>query len=161
MDFTFKAASENDVSTIKKLYKDALENPFCTWNEYYPSDIEINGDIENKNLFILYGGEAPVGAISIVSENELDGFDFWETKEDAAEIARVVVAKEFIGRGISEILVENAEKTLKAQGKRALHLAAALKNIPAQRCYKARGFIKRGKSFMYGHDFILMEKPLA
>ncbi len=104
-------------------------------------------------------GERIVGAISVVPENELDGFN-WSVKSDARELARVVVAPELRGRRLGGFMVESLLPILAESGVTAIHLSAAKANLPACKTYERLGFTRVGEASLYGRMYYLYEYPL-
>lgn len=156
----FRAAGKADADAVLAVYKSAVGRPFCTWDEFYPGREEIDGDIAAGCLFLMEAGEEIVGAVSVIPENEMDGFPCWRETENVREIARVIVNPPRQGQGLSEALVQSALNVLRANGINAVHLAVAEENIPARRAYARLGFITVGENDMYGHHFYLCEKKL-
>ena len=142
------------------LYESAKNGAFCVWNDNYPSMIEIEHDLETMNLYVMTDGSKVIGAISVVPENELDGFDCWSWK-DGKEIARVVIDKDYQGHGLSHQMVQSIESILRENGCKAIHLSVAKSNIPAYKTYIKAGFAVVGEAQMYGNDYYLMEKEIT
>ncbi len=157
--YAFRKATREDASAIYALYKSVIGEEFCVWTESYPDMLEIDGDLKTDNLFVLTDGEKIIGAISIVPENELDGFASFTS--DGAEIARVVIAKEYRGKSLSKEMVSEIEKILCNRGAKAIHLSVAKSNFPAFKTYIKAGFKAVGEAEMYGGDYYLMEKLLS
>lgn len=155
----FRQAQQQDLSQIHALYRSLVGRPYCTWDETYPDWIEINEDYENGGLYVMAEGAEIVGAISIVSKNELDELPFWRSS-GAKEIARVAVAPGQQRKGIASQMTAAAIRTLKAQGIPAIHLLVAKGNPPAQQVYRKNGFAFLGECFQFGHDFFACEKIL-
>ncbi len=156
--YIFRKAKREDTSDIYSLYKSVLGEEFCAWNENYPDMLEIEGDLAADNLFVLTDSERIIGAISIVPENELDGFDIFTSA--GAEIARVVIAKEYRGCGLSGKMVAETEAILRKRGCKAIHLSVAKTNIPARKTYIKAGFQTVGEAEIYGGEYYLMEKEI-
>lgn len=156
----FRLAREDEAGIIHALYRQAAGREFCVWNQEYPGMSEITHDTETGNLFVLEKDGRVIGAISVVPENELDDLLCWNHKEDANEIARVVIHPDDQGKGYSGIMLENTLEELTSRGCRAVHLSVADENIPAQKTYQRLGFVMSGESDMYGHHFFLYEKAL-
>lgn len=156
----FRKAQENESEKILNVYHSVIGSQFCAWNNLYPSEYEICADMEAGTLYVIENQNAIISAISVVPENELDGFDCWEEKENAREFARVAVMPDCQGKGIAGILVSKIEKILKSQCIGAIHISVAKKNIPAQKLYQSHGFSIRGEAEMYGNSFWLFEKLL-
>ncbi len=156
--YIFRKAEKEDASAVYALYKSVIGEEFCVWNDAYPDMIEIEGDLDENDLFVLTEGEKIIGAISIVPENELDGFDCFTS--DGAEIARVVIAKEYRDRGLSYKMVGEMEKILLKRDYKSIHLSVAKSNIPAYKTYIKAGFKTVGEAEIYGGDYYLMEKQI-
>ena len=92
----FRKAETCEAEAIRVLYQAVIGTPFCTWDESYPGETEIAGDLSADTLYVLEEDHQVIGAISIVSENELDHFSCWSVKENAREFARVVIKPENI-----------------------------------------------------------------
>lgn len=153
----FRLAGQEDAGQVLSLYKSAQSGEFCVWNDDYPSITEIMQDLETKNLYVMTDGSKIIGAISVVPENELDGFDCWLCKT-GREIARVVIDRAYQGRGLSFEMVHNIMSILREKDCKAVHLSVVKTNIPAYRTYIKAGFAVVGEAQMYGNDYYLMEK---
>jgi len=159
--YLFRKAGPEDAENVLKLYRSVVGQPFCTWNEFYPGQEELDCDLPAGNLFLLENAEgALAGAISIVSDNELDWFEGWENRENTAEFARVVIAPAFRGNGLAKLLVQNVLDEMRARGVSATHISVAKINIPAVKTYEALGFMIRGEADMYDNHYYLCEKIL-
>lgn len=153
------AAQKEDAQKVLSLYQRAKSGAFCVWDDSYPTMTEIERDLETENLYVLTDGSNVIGAISVVPENELDGFDCWSCKE-GKEIARVVVDKRWQGQGLSFEMVQQVESILRSNGCKAIHLSVVKSNIPAYKTYIKAGFAVVGEAQMYGNDYYLMEKAI-
>ena len=155
----FRMATQDDAAQVLSLYERAKSDALCVWNDSYPSMTEIEHDLETKNLYVMTDGGKVIGAISVVPENELDGFDCWSCK-DGKEIARVVIDKACQGRGLSFEMVQSIVPILRKNGCKAIHLSVVKTNIPAYKTYVKAGFAVVGEAQMYGNDYYLMEKAI-
>ena len=148
-----------DKAAVLSLYDAVKGAEFCTWNEYYPTELEFDTDLAADCLLVLEQDGKIIGAASAVTQNELDEAALWKCT-DAREIARIAIAPEMQGRGLSKMLVAKLLAELAKNGARAVHLSVAKKNIPAQSCYKSLGFETVGECEMYGNSYFLCEKEL-
>jgi ribosomal protein S18 acetylase RimI-like enzyme len=155
----FRIAHHGDEERILSLYQDAKTTEFCVWNDSYPTIAEIEHDLETGSLYVMTDGGNIIGAISVVPENELDGFDCWSYK-DGKEIARVVIDKAYQGHGLSFEMVQSVVSILQKSGCKAIHLSVVKTNIPAYKTYIKAGFSVVGEAQMYGNDYYLMEKSI-
>jgi len=154
------AAREQDAQKILALYQSVLGGEYCVWNELYPGMEEIETDTANGRLFWMLDGRTPAGAVSILTENEMDDFDCWRRPGRACEIARVVIAPAYQGRGLSKKLVEGAAARAKDRGYDVIHLSVAKGNTPAVQLYASMGFETVGEKDMYGNSYWLCEKAI-
>ena len=156
----FRPARRDEAEAVLALYKSVLGTPFCIWNEEYPGQLEIDGDLHSDSLFVWEEEGRLIGAVSIVPENELDGFDCWTHSEKAGEFSRVVLHPDRQGQHLARLLVENVLAQMKKRGYESAHISVALDNIPAQRTYRSLGFGTVGQAEMWGHRFYLCEYAL-
>ena len=156
----FRLAKFEELPLVQALYHSVIGSKFCTWDEDYPGSEDINADYGNSALFVLTEGSSLLGAVSIVPKNELEELDCWHCRENTAELARVVVAPSMQGKGLSKRLVTEAENLLRQRGVKVVHLLAAVKNIPANRCYASCGYVRYGVIPMYDNLYYPCEKLL-
>jgi ribosomal protein S18 acetylase RimI-like enzyme len=156
----FRKAESDEAEVIMTLYRAVIGTPFCTWDESYPGETEITGDLSSGSLYVMEEDQELIGAISVVPENELDDLNCWKTRENVREFARVVLRPDQQHKGLSVQLVEGIIRELQSQGVSAIHIAVAKENIPAQKLYRKTGFDFCGEADLYGHSFYLCEKVL-
>ncbi len=156
---TFRNANLGDLPQIASLYRAAIGTPGCTWNESYPGMFELEHDFSSGNLYVLSEGETVIGAVSVVSPNELDDAYGWEV-QNAKEIARVVISQDHKGCGLAVQMLSQLFKKLRQEGCSAIHLSAACCNAAAIKTYQRLGFAFLAQAHLYGHQFYLCEKKL-
>lgn len=155
----FRNANSGDLPQIASLYRTAIGTPGCTWNESYPGAFELEHDFASCNLYVLSEGERVIGAVSVVSPNELDDACAWEV-QNAREIARVVISQDYKGRSLATQMLSQLFEKLKQEGCNAIHLSAACCNASAIKTYQRLGFAFLAQTHLYGHQFYLCEKKL-
>ena len=152
-----KATSEN-AKAVLELYRSVIGRRFCVWDENYPNEQTIREDINANTLYILEDEGRIIGAASVVPENECDHLECWQC--EGREIARVAVAPEFQGWGLSKAIMSRIIDDLRQQGCKSVHLLAAVENIPAVRTYKRLGFEFYDEVEEFGHIYYPCEKLL-
>lgn len=157
--YIFRLAKLEEKNIISSLYESVKDSIFCTWNEFYPDLDFIIDDIKNNCLYVLVDNNKIIGAASIVPINELDEESYWKEK-NAKEIARICINTSHQGCGLAKEMVKEIEVILKNKGIKAIHLLAAIHNIPACKTYKALGYEVKSRVFMYDNDYYAMEKLL-
>lgn len=158
-EFSLQRATPEDEACVMALYRSAVGTPFSAWDDEYPGLREIRHDTETGNLWLLTCGERICGSFSVMPENELDGKNCWQVsgEDGAREISRVVLSPHERGKGLSRVLVGKAIGMLRERGVPAIHLSAAVKNLPAVKNYLSLGFAVRETCEMYGGTYHLCE----
>ena len=152
-----RKALSYELSQIAALYRSAIGTPGCTWNGDYPGAFELEHDFQGGNLYVLTNRAGVIGAVSLVQPRELDGCADWECRENAAEIARVVIGRDFAGHGLAVTMLKMLFIRLKEKGCGAVHLSVAKCNPAAIRTYRKLGFTFLDERDMYGHSYYLCE----
>lgn len=156
-----RPAEQKDVPRIWALYRAAAKRPYCTWDETYPGETELQSDLASGGLYVAELDGAFAGAVSIVAENELEDLAFWSiSAAPRREISRVVIEDAYVGRGLAVVMITQLLALLKAQGCRAVRLLVAKGNLPAIRIYEKLGFSFSGECYRYDIDFYACEKAL-
>ena len=152
-----RKARADEKEIVRAPYLSVKGSEGCTWNENYPSDIELDGDLSNDALFVLTENGEIVGAVSVVEPRELDEMPFCQERDHVCEIARVVVRPERQGRGYAERMLSMLFDSIRSEGVLGVHILVAKKNAAASRLYEKLGFDRRGECFEYGIDFFAEE----
>ena len=155
----FRIANSDDLPQIASLYRAAIGTPGCTWNESYPGNFELEHDFASGNLYVMSEGETVIGAVSVVSPNELDDAYTWEV-QNAKEIARVVISQDYKGRSLAVQMLSQLFEKIKRESCDAIHLSVACCNAAAIKTYQRLGFAFLAQAHLYGHQFYLCEKIL-
>lgn len=118
----------------------------------------------NKKQFLYEVNENEFSFPFVVEEkNEIIGYYiFWKLFEEA-NLVKISVAKEYQGRGISHILLEDCLKRVKALDCEKVFLEVRTSNKKAIELYKKHGFIKTSIRKGYyddGEDALILEKRI-
>ena len=154
----FCVASEAQLPQILSLYRSVIGKEGCTWDMFYPSEGTLKEDFAAKQLYVLQMGDLLIGAGSIVPENELDDLGLWQACGNAKELARIVIAPAWQGKGYGKLLVQRLCDQLSHHKCAAVHILVAKENHPAQQMYRQLGFRNKGDCQRYGLDFFAYEK---
>lgn len=140
----FRLATNEDLNDIKSVYlrimEDINDTNLCMWDEDYPISC-FEEDIDNKCLHILTDGEAIAGAVAICESGECDEKMRWkDIGAKALYLFRLGVNVNYKGKGIGNILVQEAMKSIKKRGVEYLRLFVVIDNLPAIKLYERNGF---------------------
>lgn len=156
-NLVFENASENNLDEIMELYKRVIKTTFTTWDENYPSRELIEGDIKNKELFVIKSKDKIV-AVSFLGAKEKDNEKWCVELKKPIGIARICVAPECQGKGIGAFLVKSLIQRAKNQGADGMHFHVEVSNISAMKMYEKCGFKNYGRGQSnYGYDYYKYE----
>lgn len=156
----FLQARAQDAPDVLKLYQSCIGLPGCTWNEYYPTDEDIQIDRAQGALYILRDGDAVIGAVSAGFKCELDGVCPWQARNNPGEIGRLCISPARRGEGLGARLLREALMVLRAKGFDGARLLVSPENPPALRLYKSAGFTRAGEAELYERRWQCMETQL-
>ena len=158
----FTRATENDKTEILALYRSLVGTEFCAWNENYPSEIEVEGDMSRDALFCLKDDESKIiGVISIDDDEAVEKLPCWtESLKPAAELSRLGVRVENQNQGIARKLLQYGMEELKCQGMKSVHFLVCKTNQKAIRSYDKLNFDIVGECELFGEEWWCYEKSL-
>ena len=153
---------EKDLDEVFSLYRAALGEPGCVWNENYPDRELIKEDIEKECLYGLRDEKGKIlASIALDRDEEIDSLPCWDSQLlPAAELARLVVAKEYQNKSVARLLITEMEQVLKRKGYQSVHYLVAQDNTKARRSYAKLHFSYKGETDLWGHHYLCYEKEL-
>lgn len=157
---TLRLAKREELPTILKMYRSVIGKQGCNWSVLYPNEVTLYDDFNTGNLYVLCRGKTIIGAGSIVPKNELDDLNCWYYREAPREIARIVIAPEYQGKGYGKQLVNKLCHKLEYMHCRAVHLLVSTENHSAQKMYIRARFLNKGQCHRYDHDYFAFERKL-
>lgn len=80
--------------------------------------------------------------------------------EEIAEIKRMRVSKEYQGKGIGKIILNELEERALEKGYKKLILDTTVNHVPAQKLYRKSGYIETKRELLAGFETIFFEKSL-
>ncbi len=161
MSVEFRPARPEELEAVLSLYREARAGEFCVWDDEYPTRREAEGDLAAGCLYVLTEEAEVIGVLSVIPERELDGLAEWRfSGEDTRELGRITVSSRHHGKGYAGYMVRQIAERLQRQGVKALHISAAVCNLPALRTYEKLGFCNVARLPLYGGEYLLLEKLL-
>ena len=161
MEYEIVMAAEEDKEEILSLYRTQIGREGCPWNEYYPSDEEINWDLSRDALFVLKESGRIKAAVSIEEDEQADAISCWNAGlAPAGELARLAVQPEEQNRGLGRIMLQFGMEELKRRGFHGIRILVNKHNTRAICCYRVFGFHVAGECHMYEQDFLCYEREL-
>lgn len=144
----FRKSKTNDVKSIMKIINQAQEffknKGIDQWQNNYPNEDTIIGDIKNIESYVLEK-DGEVVATSMVTfkgeptyESIYDGK--WLSNNKYAAIHRVAVSNNHKGLGLSTEIIKCVEKLCVDSGVHSIKIDTHEENIPMQRVLEKNGF---------------------
>ncbi len=154
-------AKVEDKNEILKLYKAQLGREYCPWNEYYPSEEEIDFDLSRDALLIMRSEGKIIAAISIDDDDAVNNLEYWTPElQPGGELSRLAVSPECQGKGIAKEMINAGLEELRKRGFKSLHFLVNRNNLKACKCYAAYPFNKVGECELYDQPMLCYEMEL-
>lgn len=155
-----RQAKQEELREILSMYRSVIGKPGCSWSISYPNEATLHEDFRAGNLFVLCRGKTVIGAGSIVPRNELDDLNCWYYREEAREIARIVIKPEYQSKGYGKHLINKLCLKLEYKHCQVVHILVSKENHHALNLYRETGFRCKGECERYGHSYYAYEKKL-
>ncbi len=164
-DFEARPATAEDARAILDLYHACAAwgtiYGNSSWNTLYPAMEEIEADLALDGLFVMTCKKQIIAAISLIPHDDLDELDCWSDLLSCVPV-RLGVHPHWqrSASRIAERMMVYICGIARQRGYQALRFLAAESNLPACRLYDTLACDKKGKTVMYGHEFLCYEKLL-
>jgi GNAT superfamily N-acetyltransferase len=148
------------VATVAELLDEATawvgERGFQQWPLPFPRD-ELAAAVERGEVYVAeLNGEA-VATVTLLWDDPT----YWgERPPDAAYVHKLAVRRACAGQRIGHAIVEWADVTAAAQGRRFLRLDCLRDNPGIRAYYDHLGFEHRGDLVVNGRDMSIYERPV-
>ena len=154
----FLKATYDDVPEIMALYKDVIKNTFTTWDENYPSEDMIKGDIDDGNFYVLKDNLKIVAASFLGKKT--DDKELWQNAlSSPMGVARICVSPTQQGKGVGTYFMKMLIDEAKKRGADGMHFHVCVQNPSAIKMYEKCGFRKFGDIVVqYGFEFFKYEQ---
>lgn len=164
IEIKIKKANIRDLHDICMLFEKATrnmnENMILQWDELYPTQEIIRGDILNNQMYlgVIENQIASVFVLNQQSDAEYANGN-WRYKDFTyAVVHRLCVDPQFQKKGIGTKTMQQIENILKSEGTAAIRLDAFSLNPYALRMYEKLGYMKVGEVNWRTGLFYLYEK---
>ncbi|MDO5516131.1 MAG: GNAT family N-acetyltransferase [Clostridium sp.] len=156
-----KQASENDIRVIEDILSDAVRYLDKAgipnqWNETSIKWDKLSKDYKIGDFYIAYENDIPAGCMALTDHDE----KYWpETiKGQSLYLHKLVVKREFSGKGFSKELIDFAKKLTHESGAHTLRLDCNYYRDKLRSIYEGEGFsFVRSKSIGHNIEMALYE----
>ncbi len=164
MEYRFRLAETSECKEIVALYSGAIqhqiEQKIYQWDELYPNEKVLTGDIMNREMYVLTKGAKILACVVLNEEQDLEyQTGAWSYREGRiAVIHRLCVNHTSQGGGFGRLTMEYAEQKIKAEGYSSIRLDTFSENVISRKLYESLGYTYAGTVTFRKGLFYLMEK---
>jgi ribosomal protein S18 acetylase RimI-like enzyme len=139
--------TEEIMSLIKDCIRDMESRGIHQWGDFYPTREIIQGDIENRSIYLAKGNGMILGIITINEEQPLEWRSVnWSNQEDRViTLHRLAVNPAWQKQGIGQKLLDYAENYASNNGYSVIRLDAYSGNPRALKLYEKHGYARVGQ----------------
>ena len=144
----FRKATASDIDCIMKIIRQAQayfkKNGINQWQNNYPNNETIKGDIGSGYGYVLEDRGEIIGTVAVSFDGEktydviYDGE--WLSSGEYAVIHRMAVDDAYKGRGLSSIIIKHIENICLGRGVHSIKIDTHSENISMQRLIKKNDF---------------------
>jgi ribosomal protein S18 acetylase RimI-like enzyme len=166
MDSIFRPAEAGDADAVVSLFMQAIshmrQHGIEQWDEVYPSEAVLRGDIARGEMLVLERGGELLSAVVINEQQDAEYVQgHWRCEGEPAVIHRLCVHPKHQRQGVAKETMHRAERLIAERGYGCVRLDAFTLNPYALKLYARLGYRKAGEvSFRKGR-FVLLEKALG
>ena len=155
-----------DLNRVLTIYKEAIDdmikNDIFQWDEIYPDEGTITGDINNSTMYGHYN-EGELSGVVVLNQFQDEEYNAvkWKGKSESALIVhRLCIDPEYKNKGIATMLMKFTEDYAKRNGFKTIRLDAFKFNPAANAVYCKLHYKNRGSAMFRKGEFICYEKEL-
>ena len=114
------------------------------WNEHYPSESVLKGDVERGELYVLRKREKLIGIIALttIMDPEYASVSWMSPSGSNLYVHRLAIAPEHQGKGYASELMSFAETLAREDGYTSIRLDTFSQNKRNQAFYEKRGYTR-------------------
>ncbi len=167
MNYNFKKAAVRDIPEIWTILQNAIirrkNDGSNQWQDGYPNPEVIKKDIEKGVGYVLREGENSIGYCAILINDEpeylkIDGK--WLTNTDFVVFHRVAIAEKYLGRNLSQKMIEFIENFARKNSIKSLKADTNHDNFAMMKIFQKSGFTFCGIVHFRGSPRRAYEKVL-
>lgn len=165
--YTFRKATLEDKEIIWKLLKQAIkrrkEDGSNQWQDGYPNEAIVANDIKNEFGYVLLDQDKIIGYSAVIINNEPEYEKIigkWITYNDFVVVHRIVIAEEYLGKGLSKIILKHIEDFALKNKIKSIKVDTNFDNFAMMKIFESLGYIYCGEVFFRGSPRRAYEKVI-
>lgn len=168
MIYQFKKATIKDIPEIWVIIKDAIQRRkdegSNQWQDGYPNKEVLKKDLSKNAAYILTDNKTIVGYCAILINDEPEYANIkgkWITNNDFIVYHRVAIAENYLGKGLSKILLQHIEAFAQKNNIQSIKADTNFDNNPMKHLFKKLGYTYCGLVYFRGSPREAYEKILS
>lgn len=165
--YTFRKATIKEKDTIWNLLQQAIkrrkEDGSNQWQDGYPNETIVENDIKNEFGYVLLDQEKIIGYSAVIINHEPEYEKIigkWITNNDFVVVHRIVIAQEYLGQGLSKIILKHIEDFALKNKINSIKVDTNFDNFAMMKVFDSLGYIYCGEVFFRGSPRRAYEKVL-
>lgn len=165
--YTFRKATIEEKDTIWNLLQEAIkrrkEDGSNQWQDGYPNETIVENDIKNEFGYVLLDQEKIIGYSAVIINNEPEYEKIigkWITNRDFVVAHRIVIAQEYLGQGLSKIILKHIEDFALKNKINSIKIDTNFDNFAMMKAFDSLGYVYCGEVFFRGSPRRAYEKVL-
>lgn len=167
MEYTFQRATEDKQEQIWQILNAAIlrrkEDGSAQWQDGYPNPTVIANDIEKGNGYVLLDEETVIGYCAVLINDEPAYADIkgqWLTNGDFVVFHRVAIAEQYLGRGLSKLMLKFIEEFAKEREIQSIKVDTNFDNPAMMAVFEKAGYHYCGEVSFRGSPRRAYEKVI-
>lgn len=168
MEYSFRKAQASEQDQIWDILQQGIlrrkNDGSDQWQDGYPNPEVIRADIENGHGFVLTHGDTLAGYAAIVINDEpayLEIEGEWLTNGDFLVVHRIALSEDFVGRGLSKIIIQFIEEFAISNGIYSVKADTNHDNAAMLKIFEKMGYVYCGEVYFRSSARKAFEKVLT
>lgn len=168
MEFAFRKAALQDAPEIWKILEQAIlrrkNDGSNQWQDGYPNPDVVQHDIECGYGYVLTFQDRIIAYSAVLLNDEPAYADIegkWLTNGDFFVVHRIAVADDFLGQGLSSVIMKFIEKMAVEKGVFSVKVDTNFDNPAMLRIFEKLGYTYCGQVYFRGSARKAFEKVLS
>lgn len=168
MEYAFRKAKTADAAAIWSILEQAIlrrkNDGSNQWQDGYPNPDVVNRDIENGVGYVLTLQDEIIAYAAVIFNDEpaYDAIEGkWLSNGDFAVVHRIAVANNYLGRGLSAVIMVFIEQLAVENGIYSVKVDTNFDNPAMLRIFEKLGYAYCGQVYFRGSPRKAFEKVLT
>ncbi|MET1055617.1 MAG: GNAT family N-acetyltransferase [Pedobacter sp.] len=167
MEYRFRKAIATEQDQIWEILQQGIQrrknDGSNQWQDGYPNKEVVKADIEKEQGYVLTDGDTIAGYAAVVMNDEPAYMEIegeWLSTGDFVVVHRVALSEDFVGRGLSKIIMQYIEDFALSNGIYSIKADTNHDNAAMLKIFEKMGYVYCGEVYFRGSARKAFEKVL-